>query len=61
MRMTYRSTIRTWWSITAQRAASLHGENGESNTEDLRAAMIHYREMFEELLGKSIHSEEVIR
>jgi len=46
---------RTACRIAARR------ENGESNTEDLRAAMIHYREMFEELLGKSIHSEEVIR
>ena len=32
-------------------------ENGQANTEDLRAAMIHYRQLFDELLGKSIQTE----
>lgn len=46
---------RTACRIAARR------ENGQSNTEDLRAAMIHYRQMYEELLGRSIQSEEVVR
>jgi hypothetical protein len=37
-------------------------ESGQANTEDLRAAMVQYRELFEELLGRSVkESEEVKR
>jgi len=37
-------------------------EEGRANTEDLRKAMMHYRALFEELLGVRVgHSEEVRR
>jgi len=36
-------------------------ENGSSNTEDLRAAMVHYRELFEDLLGRSVTESEEVR
>ena len=36
-------------------------ENGQANTEDLRAAMVHYRELFEELLGRSVTEAEEVR
>ncbi|MGH2505416.1 MAG: hypothetical protein ACRDID_23130 [Ktedonobacterales bacterium] len=34
-------------------ATSLASEQGQASTEDLRTAMIHYRELFDELLGKA--------
>lgn len=34
-------------------ATSLASEQGQASTEDLRTAMIHYRALFDELLGKS--------
>ena len=36
-------------------------ENGQANTEDLRAAMVNYRELFEELLGRSVKESEEVR
>jgi len=36
-------------------------ENGQANTEDLRAAMVHYRELFEDLLGRSVNEAEEVR
>jgi len=36
-------------------------ENGSANTEDLRAAMVHYRELFEELLGRSTKKSEEVK
>jgi hypothetical protein len=36
-------------------------ENGEANTEDLRAAMVHYRDLFEELLGSRVNEREEVR
>jgi pterin-4a-carbinolamine dehydratase len=34
-------------------ATSLASEQGQASTEDLRTAMIHYRALFDELLGKA--------
>ena len=36
-------------------------ESGDAKTEDLRAAMVHYRELFEELLGRSVKESEEVR
>jgi hypothetical protein len=36
-------------------------EAGRANTEDLRKAMVHYRALFDDLLGTPIHHEEVKR
>ncbi len=36
-------------------------EDGHANTEDLRAAMVHYRELFEELLGRRVKESEEVR
>jgi len=36
-------------------------QSGQSNTEDLRNAMVHYRALFEELLGSSVQLEEAKR
>ena len=36
-------------------------ESGQANTEDLRAAMVHYRELFEELLGRTVKESEEVR
>jgi hypothetical protein len=36
-------------------------ENEQVNTEDLRAAMVHYRELFEDLLGRSLKESEEVR
>ena len=37
----------------AAHASSLASERGDASTEDLRAAMIHYRALFDELLGST--------
>jgi len=36
-------------------------ERGEANTEDLRTAMVHYRSLFEELLGARLTESEEVR
>jgi len=36
-------------------------ETGEADTEDLRKAMVHYRALFEELLGTRVSQPEEIR
>ncbi len=36
-------------------------ESGQANTEDLRAAMVHDRELFEELLGRTVQESEEVR
>jgi len=36
-------------------------ESGQANTEDLRAAMVHCRELFEELLGRPVEESEEVR
>jgi hypothetical protein len=36
-------------------------ESGQANTEDLRMAMVHYRELFEELLGRTVQESEEVR
>jgi len=36
-------------------------ESGQANTEDLRTAMVHYRELFEELLGRTVTESEEVR
>ena len=36
-------------------------ERGQANTEDLRAAMVHYRSLFEELLGARLTESEEVR
>jgi hypothetical protein len=33
-------------------------EKGQANTEDLRTAMVHYRALFEELLGSSVQEPQ---
>lgn len=40
-------------SYRAAHATSLASEQGQASTEDLRAAMLHYRTLFDELLGDS--------
>lgn len=42
-----------------RRAYELYGrqQRGAASTEDLRAAMLHYRQLFEELLGRRVRSE----
>ena len=40
----------------AARQNALRRTNGQSSTEDLRQAMIHYRTLFEELVGESVPS-----
>lgn len=47
----YRSAHRTW-------AAN---ERGEASTEDLRQALVHYRALFDELLGTGAADEPVTR
>jgi hypothetical protein len=36
-------------------------ENGQANTEDLRTAMVHYRALFEELLGNRVTEHEEVK
>jgi hypothetical protein len=40
---------------------AMRQDEGQANTEDLRKAMVHYRALFEELLGAHVASEEVRR
>jgi len=40
---------------------ALRQERGEANTEDLRKAMMHYRALFEELLGVPVGQSEEVR
>lgn len=42
----------------AARAIALKNEQGQANTEDLRQALIHYRSLFEELLGTEADAEK---
>ena len=42
-------------------AIAAEREAGRANTEDLRKAMVHYRALFDDLLGVPVHHEEVSR
>ena len=45
----------------AAQAIVVRGENGEANTEELRKAVVHYRVLFDELLGIKEAQQKVIR
>jgi hypothetical protein len=42
----------------AAHAIALRQSSGQASTEDLRKAMVHYRSLFEELLGGSAERKE---
>ena len=45
----------------AAHAIAVRDARGEANTEDLRQAMKHYRELFEDLLGKDVKEIQEVR
>ena len=45
----------------AAHATSVANERGETSTEDLREAMVHYRSLFVELLEEPEEEEEEVR
>jgi hypothetical protein len=42
----------------AAHAIALRHDSGQASTEDLRKAMVHYRTLFEELLGNAAERKE---
>ena len=49
---TSRSTIRRSWSTTAPHTRSRSARTPAANTEDMRQGLVHYRALFEDLLGE---------
>lgn len=45
----------------AAHTIALRDARGESNTEDLRRAMKHYRELFQDLLGRNVNEVQEVR
>jgi hypothetical protein len=39
----------------------MRGEHGEADTEELRKAVVHYRALFDELLGRNEANQSVIQ
>jgi len=50
VRPTSQSITLLLWNITAAQAIAVRDKRGEANTEELRKAVVHYRDLFDELL-----------